>query len=370
MKRPWKKIIIVVFLVLMIFTGFYYVMKYSTYDTVEIVNTYENKATENGNYIRYLDGILKYGKDGIAMLTKEGEEIWNYPCQMNSPMTEMNSGTVAVADKGGTSILVFQKDGLKGEIQTTRPIEKVTVSGQGIVAAILQDEETPRVMCYDAKGNILVEHKAALASTGYPVDIAISNDGNVLLVSYLGTKGSGVISKTVFYHFGEAGKGKANHQVAEAEYTNTILPVTVFLDKNTSLLVTDHSFLVYEGLDEPKQKTAVELDKEIKSVAYNENYIVFVLKNSGQTDYELRMYTINGKQAMTAEFEGEYTNIKMVGKEIILYSGNICAIFNEKGVCKYEGTMENNIIDIFPIAGLNKYMMISANGFMEIQLAK
>lgn len=370
MKRPWKRIIIIVFFVFVIFTGLYYSMKYSTYNTVEIVNTYENKGTDNGNYIQYLDGILKYTKDGIVMLTKEGEEIWNHPCQMKSPITEMNSGTVAVADKGGTSIFVLQKDGLKGEIQTTRPIEKVTVSGQGIVAAILQDEETPRVMCYDAKGNILVEHKAALGSTGYPIDIAISNDGNVLLVSYLSTKGNSVTSKTVFYHFGEAGEEKVNHQVAEAEYTNTIVPTTAFLDKNTSLLVTDHSFIIYEGLDEPKAKAAVELDKEIKSVAYNENYIAFVLKNSGQTNYELRMYTANGKQAMTAEFEGEYTNIKIVGKEIILYSGNICAIFNEKGVCKYEGILENNIIDIFPITGLNKYMMISANGFMEIQLAK
>ena len=32
--------------------------------------------------------------------------------------------------------------------------------------------------------------------------------------------------------------------------------------------------------------------------------------------------------------------------------------------------MEENILEIFPIVGLNKYMMINASGFHEIHLAK
>ena len=36
--------------------------------------------------------------------------------------------------------MVVQEDGIKGEIETTLPIEKIAVSRQGIVSAILKNE--------------------------------------------------------------------------------------------------------------------------------------------------------------------------------------------------------------------------------------
>ena len=83
---------------------------------------------------------------------------------------------------------MFQKDGLKGEIKTTGPIQKLVVSEQGIVGVVLKGESTQQIICYDAKGNILVEQNTSLANTGYPLDIAISNNGEALLVSYLSAK--------------------------------------------------------------------------------------------------------------------------------------------------------------------------------------
>ena len=225
-KRFWGVVsITLVLLVIILVVGIYIFRN----------TTYENESTNDGNYIEYASGILEYSRDGIAMLTKEGEEIWNQPCQINNPIAVICKEAAIVAAQGGTNIYVFQKDGLKGEIQTTRPIEKATVSAQGIVAAILQDEENPRVMCYDAKGNILVEHKASFANTGYPVSIALSQDGKVLAVSYLCTQGNGVASRVAFYHFGGTGVGKEDYQVAQKEYSDTIIPTVAFLDKNTSL---------------------------------------------------------------------------------------------------------------------------------------
>lgn len=369
-SRLRKRIVIIAFLAVVSIIGFYFYFQYSTYENIEIVKTYENESADNGNYLAYLDGVLKYSKDGIAMFNKNGEEVWNQPCQMSRPIAEICDETAAVADKDGTSILVFQKSGLKGEIQTTKPISKIAVSKQGIVAAILQDESTPRVMCYDAKGNVLVEHKASLTNTGYPIDIAISYDGNVLLVSYLCTTGNSVTTKVVFYNFGEDGVDKENYQVAQMEYQNTIIPITAFIDEDTSLLVADNALILCEGLEEPKESKVIELDKEIKSIVYNEKKIALVLKNTEETGYTLCMYDTNGNQVMSTQFEGEYTNIKISKEQIILYSGNTCAIFNTRGICKYQGTLENNIVDLYSITGLNKYMMISTNGFSEIQLVK
>ena len=36
--------------------------------------------------------------------------------------------------------MIFQREGLKGEIKTTLPIEKISVSEQGIVSVIVKNE--------------------------------------------------------------------------------------------------------------------------------------------------------------------------------------------------------------------------------------
>ena len=41
------------------------------------------------------------------------------------------------------------------------------------------------VVCYDATGNVLVEHRASLTGTGYPIGIALSPNGTRLQISYL-----------------------------------------------------------------------------------------------------------------------------------------------------------------------------------------
>ena len=133
-----------------------------TYTGARIVDTYKVGNASDNSYQEFAGGVLKYSRDGIAYLDSGGEEQWNHPYQIKNPCLDVNSQSAAVADKGGNNIMVFQKDGLKGEIKTTLPIERVAVSEQGIVAAVLKNESTPRIICYDTAGNVLVEHKSSL----------------------------------------------------------------------------------------------------------------------------------------------------------------------------------------------------------------
>lgn len=370
-KLRWKsKAFLIIAFIIVVFVGIYFYLQYQTCENVQIIKTYEEGSSDNANYVQCMDGVLRYSRDGVALLAEDGEEVWNQACQMNNPIVEMCGNTALVGDKGGTSIYVFEKKGLKGEIQTTRPIEKLTVSGQGIVAAILKDENTPLVMCYDAKGNVLVEHTTSLKNTGYPVDVALSEDGNVLLVSYLWTQGSTVSTRVVYYHFGEAGAEKEGHQVYQKEYEGVIVPTATFLDADTSLLVADNALVLYEGLEEPKEITRIEMPNEILSVAYNEKLIAVVLKDAGQTGQKLYVYNTKGQELSATEIEREYAHIKVVENRVILYDGTFCSIVTKNGIYKYKGELETSIIEIYPVSGLNKYMVINANGFQTIQLVK
>ena len=55
---------------------------------------------------------------------------------------------------------------------------------------------------------------------------------------------------------------------------------------------------------------------------------------------------------------------------MIMYDGNNCSIFLKSGIQKFEGEIETNIREIFPTMGVNKYIVINANGMENVRLVK
>lgn len=369
-KKFRHRTIIIVLSVVTVIVAVYLLIHLQTYTKARVLDSYQSTGSAANNYVQFSEGVLKYSRDGIAYLNQKGEEVWNQPYQIKNPFIQVGEDSAVLADKGGNDIMVFQKDGLKGEIHTTLPIEKVTVSKQGIVGAVLKNESSPKVICYDTAGNILVEHKASMAGVGYPIDISLSEDGEVLLVSYLFMQDGKVTSKIMYYNFGSAGEDKPDHLVTSKEYEDTIMPTTFFINKKTSVIVGDNRLVIYKGLDDPKEQVSVKIGKEIKSVFHNNRYIGMVLKNERKEGYELRIYNANGSQIMSKDFTGDYSNVKISGSQIIMYDGKNCSIFTKTGIHKFKGELKNNILEIFPIPGVNKYIVMNADGMEVIRCVK
>ena len=53
-----------------------------------------------------------------------------------------------------------------------------------------------------------------------------------------------------------------------------------------------------------------------------------------------------------------------------MYEGKKCSIFMRNGILKFDGEMENNIMEIFPVSGVNKYIVMSADGMKKVRLVK
>lgn len=128
--------------------------------------------------------------------------------------------------------------------------------------------------------------------------------------------------------------------------------------------------VIYTGNDIPKQAVKITMDKEIKSVFHNEKYIGLILKNQGKSGYELRLYNKTGKVVLSKEFTGDYNHVKLCDDQVIMYDGKTCSIFMKNGVQKFKGRMDNNIQEIFPVGGVNQYIVLSANGMEKIRLVK
>ncbi len=369
-KKTGKRAVICLFTTAAVVFAAFLFIQLQTYTSVTISDAYNDKSAASGSYEQFEGGVLKYSRDGISYLNQKGEEQWNQPYQIKNPFVEVNGTSAVVADKGGNDIFVFQKQGVKGEIHTTMPIQKLAVSEQGIVSVILKNEDAPRIICYDTAGNVLVEHKTSLTGTGYPLDVSISPDGEVMQAIYLYTQNGKITSKVAYYNFGKEGEGKTDHQVAYKEYENTVMAQGYFLSQDVSAVVGDNLVTFYKGKDIPKETAAVEIDKEIKAVFHNNRYVGMILKNKGKGGYELRLYNASGKKVMSRDFTGDYSNVKMCGSQVIMYDGKQCMIFMRSGVKKFQGEMENQIFEIFPITGVNKYIVMNANGMEHIRLVK
>lgn len=341
-----------------------------TYTNVRVADTYKIRGAAESNYEGFAGGVLKYSRDGVSYLNQKGEEQWNQPCQIKNPFVDINEVSAVVADKGGNDIMIFQREGLKGEVKTTLPIEKVSVSEQGIVSVIVKNEASPSIICYDAAGNVLVELQTSLSGEGYPVDISISEDGEVLQVVYFCMKDTVLTSKVSYYNFGKKGEEKTDREVGGKEYKKSVVGTGFFLNQSVSAVVGDNCLTLFKGKAVPEEVTTITIDKEIQSVFHNEKYIGMILKNEGKEGYELCLYNASGKKVMSKDFTGSYKNAKINGSQVILYDGKKCRIFLRSGVEKFKGEMENNIMEIVPTFGVNKYIVMDANGMEDIRLVK
>ena len=177
-----------------------------------------------------------------------------------------------------------------------------------------------------------------------------------------------VDTRITYYDFGKTHED-GNYEIGGDTYENQLMPSVFFVSDDKSVAVGDGGFVIYEG-SEPKESTKIDIKKEIRSIAYDEEYLAFVLKDTDSAGYELRLYDYNGKEIISKEFEGDYSNIKIDDGQVILFDGENASIFTEGGIRRFEGSMGADIRDIFVLKGINKYLMMSNKGTRTIRLTK
>ena len=368
--RKLRKLLVPAVLILLAVCGTYLLLKNQTYMQARTAREYPVDISDTSSYARFGDGIVRYNRDGVVFLNKKNEEQWIQPAQIQNPIIVVKDKAFTVADNGGNNIMVFTEEGLKGEIETTLPIEKIAVSDQGIVSAVLKDENSPKIISYDATGNILVEQKTTAGTTGYPAALELSDDGRVLAVSYLYTEGAAIKSKVVFYNFGETGQGKTDNIVSSEEYNDTVAAEIFFMGEDRSVVVGDNGFTIYKGKEEPQKEKEITVGQEIQSVFHSDQYIGFVLLNRDKSGYEVRLYNRLGDQVLNRDIPAKYDNVKIDGDEVIMFDGTKCCIVSATGIIRFNGDIKINALEMFRAPGLNRYYVMSVDELRVIYLTK
>lgn len=341
----------------------------NTYTNIYITTNYEDVTVVNSSCEPFVSGFLKYGKDGVAYINYKGESVWNYAYEIASPVVTVSGDVAVIADSGGNQIVVVDENGVKGEFETYLPIEKVAVSKQGIVAVLMNDGTSPQIICYDAVGNTLIEHKSTLTGLGYPLALALSNDGETMLVTYLQVSESGISSNYAYYSFSDS-QQVTEDVIYSGNKTGVAIPEAKYLSDNISVLVGSQSLDIFSGSEEIEQIAQIYLEDEVESVFYGESQIGLILKNPVSDIKELRVYNTSGEVMISVEITGEYESVDIINNQVILYESGSCVIYSLFGIEKYNGEMGMELSGVFPVWGVNKYVVVGDEGMQEVRLTR
>ena len=347
--------------------GFY--MEKRSYDNYKIVQSSEQEDVISTSYVEMDGDILRYSPDGVSLVSDKMNTLWSETYQMQNPMADVNGTRAVIADKDGTEMEIYDKSGKTGSVTTSYSIIKARVSKSGMVAAILDGGDDTWINFYSTDGSLIAENQTKVDDPGYPLDVAVSDDGVVMMVTYQFVEGSDTTSYVAFYNFGDVGQNEDDRIVSGYKYEGVVVPQIQYLDNNQSVALKDNGFTLYQGSQIPKEVKTVKVDQEIVSTFFDNDMIGLVFKNdSKDKQYTMEVYTTDGKLKFQQDFNIPYTTIKLSGGNILMYNSSQMCVMNSRGVQKYMGSVDGTIKDFFKI-GWNRYLLVLDSGVDVIKLS-
>lgn len=365
-----KKTVITVVAIAAAVTAVGFYIEKRSYHNYKVVQSSEQEDVVSTSYIEMDGDILRYSPDGVSLVSDKMSTLWSETYQMQNPVADVNGTRAVIADKDGTTLEIYDKSGKTGSVTTSYSIIKARVSKSGLVAAILDGGDDTWIDFYSTDGSLIAENQTKIDDPGYPLDIAVSEDGVVMMVTYQFVDGNDTTSYVAFYNFGDVGQNEDDRIVSGYKYEGVVVPQIQYLSNNRSIALKDNGFTIYQGSQIPKEVKTIETDKEIVSTFYDDDMVGLVFKNdSKDKQYIMEVYnTADGKLKFKEDFNIPYTTIKLSGGNILMYNSSQMCVMNSRGVQKYLGSVDGTIKDFFKI-GMNRYLLVLDSGVDVIKLS-
>lgn len=348
--------------------AFWISQKNRVYTEFTVAESYARDVAASAKTIALGNYILTYSNDGAGCFDLKGKAVWNETFEMQSPIVATCNDTVAFGDSGGRKIYVMNAQGILGEIATNMPIRALAVAQTGVVAAVLDDSDITWIYLYNRKGEAAVRFKTTMSQFGYPIDISLSPNNNLAMISFLAEDEGAVKSSVAFYNFGEVGQNEVDNYMSGYDYP-AVIPHVQFMTSELAYAMADDRLAFYEGAQKPVSKFEVLLDGEVRSVYHNEIYVALVTYDStGSHKYMLTVYDSDGKKHLSQGFDLEYRNVVLKGENVYIHGETECCIYSLSGVEKFNGAMNRNISLLIPGDSVNSFTLVSQESIDTVEL--
>ncbi len=351
--------------------GIFIMIQYKrhVYTDYDIIASIERDMVRGTTDVSLNNGILSYSKDGAHCTDAVGNVRWNQTFEIQDVLLAVNGNTIAIGEYNGRSIYIADSEKILGEIVTTMPIRNIAVSQGKYVTAILADTDLTWINTYKTDGELFFSGQARMDESGYPMDISLSPNGELLCVSYVYVD-AGVLKTTVgFYNFGPVGAERNNYFVSGFDYTDMLVPHVQFMNNGLAYAVGDSRLMIYSGSQVPVTQKEYIFDTKILSVYSSDKYIglVFVADNN-ENRYQLIVYEPATSEKKVFYFDMDYTDIFFGKDNFVVYNETSCMIMSMDGVDKFNGDFSKNVRLMLPVGNHYKYLLVTDHSIDTIQL--
>lgn len=324
------------------------------YEGYEVVQ--ELEISEVLEYAEVDGALVRCGREGAQAVDKDGTLLWNVTYgTMKNPKFAFCGSVMAVADIGGKQYLISDGTGSTKTFSTPYPIQMICVAKQGVTAVLMNGEERDYIFLYNKEGELCAEIETVVAQDGFPLAIALFEDGKKLVASYMKVERDEPMSSVTFYNFDEVGQNYIGNLVGQVQYSECMVPRVEFWDNDTVLAVGENVMEWFSVDEIPKSLHKKEIVAEVKSIAFGEYFCMVTENKDGQE--VLEAYNKSGEVCMKKVISLPYVGLHTAGDEVVLYSYSGCEVYDIKKDLIYQGTFENGIRQMFVIGG-NRYYLV------------
>lgn len=347
----------------------YYQNKYGTYTDYEIVKSVENTGGASAKYQAFNDWVLKYTRDGATVVNQDGEYIWNGSYEMIDPMVDTCGKYVVVANRNNKLVHIFDENGPVNNFEVEYPILQVQVANQGVIAVMMEQDNVVYINLYKADGLVRANLIKPIQVAGFPLSMALSNDGQRLIYSSLDATTGKVRTNVACYNFGGVGQNEENYFVGGFIYDSIIAKVD-FITNDIACFYRQDGFTVYR-FEQKLSKNPIEditFENKIQSVFSTSSYIGVITEASDDKyKYEICLYNLKGQQMLSKGINYEYSGVSASNTNVILYDYSSCMVISTSGKIRFEKKLDCNVLGIFD-AGKGRLYLVQDNSLDLIQL--
>lgn len=337
---------------------------YSSYSTEASVTRKDSGLSE---YYKFGKGYVRCSKDGIAAFSYSGTQLWNKSFEINKTGIDICGSYMAIADIDGNEVYLFDTNGFVNVINTAMPVVQVNVSGQGLVVVSLKDTEATYINMYNRDGEKLYNIKSTISGDGVPVSMAVSDDGEKLLVSFVSVAGTEFNTSVVVYNFGEVGQSASERIVAGYDtYGSQLVSKVEFISKDVAVAFGENVISFFKVGEYAKLIKDVSVENKIEKIFYSSDKVGLVVldENNSRT---LEVYNTSGLKILSYKPEENYAFYGFTENNIVMYGGKNCCIINSKGRKLYSETMEYDISQMISLEGDKEFLLVTPKTIDKIK---
>lgn len=339
------------------------------YTSYETTSSLERETIEGTTDVRLGNSILTYSRDGAHCTDTKGKVVWNQTYEIQDVLLDICRNVAVIASYNGRDVYVVNEDELMGSFTTNLPIRSVSVAANGRVVVVMADTGVTHYNTYSASGELLFEGQATMSSSGYPMSISLSPNGELMQISYIYLDAGVQKTNIAFYNLGPVGANSTDYMVSVYGYQDTLFPYVRFMNNETAFAVGDNVLKIYTGSQKPVEKAEFYYDQEVKAVFYDENYVGLIFyAESSEALYRMNVYSVGGKQVGTYYFDIEFTDVIFGKDSFTVYNDAECTIITMDNKEKYKGSFEKSVRLMLPLKSSYKYLVVTNDSLDAIQL--